>query len=105
MVSVFFGDAIEATIVFVIRTTRPFYRSRPSRPLLVTTLGVVAFAIAIPFTPLGSLFQFIIPPNSFLLVLVAFVGVYLGIAEILKGVSTNGWMRNEPMCLHDHLSL
>jgi len=75
----------QALVVFVIRTRRPFYKSRPSKPLLISTLGVVAFALAIPFTPIGALFQFVIPPPTFLLALVAFIVAYLALVESLKG--------------------
>jgi len=77
----------QALVIFVIRTRRmPFYKSRPSWPLLFATLGVVVSALALPFTPLGSLFKFVPPPTSFLVVLLVFIAAYLMLAEILKGL-------------------
>ena len=47
--------ATQTLIVFVIRTRRvPFLRSRPSRPLLVSVLAVVAVGALIPQSPLNA---------------------------------------------------
>jgi len=43
-----------AIIVLVIRSRRPFYKSRPGNQPLVATLAVVMAALIIPFMPLGS---------------------------------------------------
>ena len=45
-----------ALIVLVIRTRKRFYRSRPSSPLLLATLAIVALALVLPYTPLAHLF-------------------------------------------------
>src|SRR5690349_11550969 len=42
-----------ALIVLVIRTRRPFYKSKPGRYLSGATLIVAAATLALPFTPLG----------------------------------------------------
>jgi P-type Mg2+ transporter len=77
----------QALVIFVIRTRKmPFYKSRPSWPLLFATLGVVVSALVLPFTPLGSLFKFVPPPTSFLALLLVFIAAYLMLAEILKGL-------------------
>ena len=49
----------------MIRTRRvPFYKSRPSRPLLATTLACAAFGVAIPYIPpLAHLFGFPATPT------------------------------------------
>jgi hypothetical protein len=75
----------QTLIVFVIRTRRtPFYRSKPSRYLLASSLIVIGFALIVPFTPLGSLFGFVAPPPAFFLVLAALLGAYLVLAETVK---------------------
>jgi len=72
-------------VVFVIRTRRtPFFRSRPSRPLLVTTLAVVLVGVAIPFLPFASDLGFVSLPPSFLAILVGLAGSYLVLAEVGK---------------------
>jgi hypothetical protein len=49
-------------------------------------LAVVIFALLLPFTPLGGLFGFQNPPMAFLIILVLFVGSYLALVEIIKGL-------------------
>ncbi len=72
-------------VIFVIRTRKiPFFKSRPSRILSGFSIGVVALAWIIPFTPLGALFGFIPLPAEFLLLLVAMLGVYLVLVEVMK---------------------
>jgi Mg2+-importing ATPase len=41
----------ELVVALVVRTRRPFYRSRPGRLLMITTAGVAAAAIVLPFLP------------------------------------------------------
>jgi len=75
----------QTLIVLVIRTRRtPFYRSRPSRLLLLTTAGIVSFALALPFTPLGEIFRFVRPPPLFFPILAGIVGAYMALTDALK---------------------
>ncbi len=72
-------------VIFVIRTRKtPFYKSKPSRFLLISSLSVVGFASIMPFTPLGALFGFVTPPLTFFLVLAGLIGAYLTLVEIVK---------------------
>jgi Mg2+-importing ATPase len=75
----------QTLVIFVIRTRKtPFYKSKPSMYLVLGALGVVVFALILPFTALGQFFSFVRPPVSFLVILLAFIGTYLGLAEFLK---------------------
>jgi Mg2+-importing ATPase len=75
----------QTLVVFIIRTRKsPFFRSRPSILLLLASLSVVIAAIALPYTPLASLFGFVTPPIAFFAFLVIFVVCYLTIVETLK---------------------
>jgi Mg2+-importing ATPase len=75
----------QSLIIFVIRTRRtPFYRSHPSKPLILSTLGTVIVPMLLPFTPLGPLLRLVIPPATFYLALAVFVAAYLALAEALK---------------------
>jgi Mg2+-importing ATPase len=77
--------ATQTLIVFVIRTRRvPFFRSRPSKPLLIAVLAVVAIGVAIPQSPLNDALGFAPLPFSFFAVLVAFVLGYLVCIEVAK---------------------
>lgn len=75
----------QTLVIFVIRTRRlPFFKSKPSKLLLVSSLTAVAIAILLPFTPLGELFQFARPSLPFFAFLTAFVAVYLTMVETVK---------------------
>ncbi|MGZ6976572.1 MAG: magnesium-translocating P-type ATPase [Acidimicrobiia bacterium] len=77
--------ATQTLIVFVIRTRRvPFFRSRPSRPLLVSVLTVVLIGALIPQSTLNDALGFAPLPPAFFAVLVAFVIGYLICVEIAK---------------------
>jgi len=77
--------ATQTLAIFLIRTRRtPFYRSRPSRFLLLSSLGVVGLALVVPFTPLGRLFGFVRLPLTFYAVLAGLVVLYLGLVEVIK---------------------
>jgi Mg2+-importing ATPase len=77
--------ATQALVVFVIRTRRvPFFSSRPSRPLLITTLAVVLIGLLLPYSPLAHALGFRPLPGLFLAILAAMAAAYLGLAELGK---------------------
>jgi P-type Mg2+ transporter len=77
--------ATQSLVVFVIRTRRiPFLRSRPSRPLLATTLAVVLVGLLIPYSPAASWLGFTALPVDFLGILAGMVVTYLALAEMGK---------------------
>jgi Mg2+-importing ATPase len=77
--------ATQTLIVFVIRTRRvPFFRSRPSRPLLLSVLTVVTVGALIPQSPLSDTLGFAPLPPTFFAVLVVFVVAYLVSVEVAK---------------------
>ncbi len=83
----FIESLVSATIiVLVVRTRRPFFRSRPSSYLLVTTLLVAAVGLVLPFNWLGEVFGFVALPLVFVLALGAIVTLYVGAAEAAKKV-------------------
>ena len=50
----------QTLVVFVIRTRQsPFWKSKPGKYLLISSLSVVATAIIIPYTPVGAIFHFV----------------------------------------------
>jgi Mg2+-importing ATPase len=79
--------ATQALVVFVIRTRRvPFFRSRPSRPLLAAVLAALLIAFVLPFTPLAAVLGFV-PLGWPLLAAVAAMAVgYLVLADLAKYV-------------------
>ena len=85
------STATELTAMLVLRSSRPFWRSRPVRGLLVSS-GVVAVAtVLLPFTPLASSFGFVAPTAAVLgLVAVVTLG-YVIVNELVKRRSPSIW--------------
>ena len=73
-----------ALVVLVVRTRRPFIKSRPGKYLTIATLAVVAATLVIPFTPLKGLFGFTHLPVVFYLALAAIIVLYILSAEVAK---------------------
>jgi P-type Mg2+ transporter len=81
----FLESVISASlIVLVIRTRKPFFKSRPGRYLLLATLAIVAATIVLPYTPLKTILGFTPMPLPFLGVLVTILALYIGAAELAK---------------------
>ncbi len=76
--------ATQVLVIFLIRTGEPFWRSRPHPALTLTSLGALAVALALPFTPVAAWLGFRPPPAPVLLALSAVVAAYLVSAEVLK---------------------
>lgn len=77
--------ATQALVIFAIRTRRvPFFRSRPSLPLALATLGVVAVGMLIPATPFAHTLGFRPLPAAFFAALVGMVVGYLALIEVGK---------------------
>lgn len=76
----------EIVIVLVLRTYRPFYRSRPGRLLVVATLITVGIAIAIPYLPFASMLEFVPIPPLLLAALLAITLGYVVATEYTKRV-------------------
>ncbi len=76
--------ASQVLVIFVIRTTGNPFRSRPSRLLIGTSLGVVAVAILLPVSPFARTLGFVAPPASFFPLLAGLVALYLVSVEIMK---------------------
>jgi len=75
-----------ALIVLVVRTRRPFFKSRPGKYLLLATLLIVAMTLILPFTPLGDIFGFSRLPILFLLIVGLITISYILTAEIAKKI-------------------
>ncbi len=71
-------------VVYFIRTSRPFYKSRPSKSLLISGLITLTVALILPYTIIGEIFGFTVPPPIFYLALTLIVAAYLILVEIAK---------------------
>lgn len=76
--------ATQVLVIFVIRTRRNPLRSRPHPLLVATSLGVVAAAIWLPFSPWAHYFGFVTPPPLFFGILALMVPAYLALVEWVK---------------------
>lgn len=70
--------------VLVIRTRAPFFRSRPGRWLLLSTLVVSALAVALPYLSGSEWFGFVHLPAGVLVGLTGITFAYLASTEIAK---------------------
>jgi P-type Mg2+ transporter len=83
----FLESVISASmIVLVIRSRKPFFRSRPGKYLLIATLSIAVITLIFPFTPLGNIFGFSPLPLSTYLLLLLIVVLYILAAEITKRI-------------------
>ena len=71
-------------IVIVIRSRKPFFKSKPGRLLFITTWIIVLITLILPITPIATLFGFC--PLSILtyLLLLLIIVIYIVVAEIAK---------------------
>jgi P-type Mg2+ transporter len=81
----FLESVISASVtVLVIRTRKPFFRSRPGKYLLAATLSILVVTILIPITPLAELLGFQPLPMTTLLAIGMIVPLYMVAAEVAK---------------------
>jgi Mg2+-importing ATPase len=79
--------ATEILVIFVIRTAKtPFYKSKPSKWVAATCLGIVGVGILLPFSPLAKSFEFVTPPPLYFLILILLVTTYLFLVEMVKNI-------------------
>jgi Mg2+-importing ATPase len=76
--------ATQVLVIFVIRTAKNPFRSRPNRWLAATSLTVVVVAAVLPLTWLGGYFGFVSPPASFYAAAAAMAATYLVVVEYVK---------------------
>jgi Mg2+-importing ATPase len=76
--------ATQILVIFVIRTRGNPFRSRPNRLLVATSLGILALAICLPYSPLAGWLGFVPLPLDFLAAIAGLVAVYLCLAQLAK---------------------
>jgi Mg2+-importing ATPase len=79
--------ATQTLIIYVIRTRRiPFFRSRPSLPMMLVPTAAAAIGVALPFTALGHVLGFTPLPAAFFLVLVVLIVAYIVLVDVAKAL-------------------
>src|SRR6185437_10284205 len=82
----------QTLIIHIIRTARiPFFESRASTALIVTTLIVVAIGSAIPYTPLGTALGFVPLPPLYWPCVVVLLIVYAVLTHVVKMWFVRRW--------------
>ncbi len=71
-------------VVLVVRSRRPFWRSKPSVYLLSTTVAVVITTLVLSYTPVAQPLGLQPVAPAYLLMLAAIVACYIGAAEVAK---------------------
>jgi P-type Mg2+ transporter len=74
----------ELVIALVVRTRRVFFRSRPGRLLLISTLIVIGITLVLPYVPINFLFGFVPLPAPLILTMLVLVALYVLVTEIAK---------------------
>lgn len=75
----------QTLIVHIIRTSKiPFLQSKPSRPLLVTTVIICSIGAYLPYSPFASILQMTALPSMYWLYLTAILLTYLALTQIVK---------------------
>lgn len=76
--------ATQTLVIFIIRTVKNPFKSRPSLPLTITVLVIAAIGILLPFTPIASTLGFTPLPLTFFLFLILATCSYLYLVETIK---------------------
>jgi Mg2+-importing ATPase len=74
----------ELAVMLVLRTNRPFYRSRPGRALLLSSIAIAAITIALPYSPLARPLGLSAIPAQVLAVLAGLTAGYVVANEATK---------------------
>ncbi|MCW8397398.1 magnesium-translocating P-type ATPase [Legionella sp. PATHC038] len=76
--------ATQTLVVFVIRSVKSPWQSKPSNALIIMVLSIVFIATILPFTPIAKFWGFVPLPASYFLFLIAATITYLFLVEIIK---------------------
>ncbi|HEX6086935.1 MAG TPA: magnesium-translocating P-type ATPase [Thermoanaerobaculia bacterium] len=74
----------ELVIALVVRTRRPFLRSRPGRLLLYSTVVLIGIAFALPYLPFVGVLGFVPLPPRITIAVAAITVAYVAAAEMTK---------------------
>jgi Mg2+-importing ATPase len=73
-------------IILIIRTKSVFYKSRPSKYLIISIFLIIGIIIVIPYTIIGKLFGFFSPPLIYLPIIGIIVFTYICMTEVVKKI-------------------
>jgi len=73
-------------IVLVIRSRKPFLKSKPGKYLLIATMGVITGTILIMLSPLAPIFGFTALSFPYFLIIALIIAIYIFTTEMVKKV-------------------
>ena len=76
----------EVAVLFVLRTRRPFYRSRPARAVVISSLLVAAITVTLPFSGLAGPLGLAPVPLSLMVVILLLTAGYVLATEAAKRI-------------------
>jgi Mg2+-importing ATPase len=74
----------ELVVALVMRTRRPFFRSRPGTVLLTSTVVLIALSLVLPYLAFARVFGFVPLPTWLSLAIVVIAVLYVAATELLK---------------------
>jgi Mg2+-importing ATPase len=74
----------ELVIALVIRTRHVFFRSRPGKYLLISSLSFIGITLLLPYLPFDLVFGFIPLPAPLMLALIGLTALYVVATELMK---------------------
>jgi Mg2+-importing ATPase len=80
--------ATQTLVLFVIRTPQNPLKSRPSTPLVISTLLIVLVGMGLPYSPLARLLGFVPLPAAYFVFLAGATLTYLALVELAKRLLT-----------------
>ncbi len=72
--------------IFIVRTYKPFYQSRPANLLMVSALGIGVLAVGLPYSPAAAWFGLVPLPPPMLAMVLTISATYMMTAEYVKRV-------------------
>jgi Mg2+-importing ATPase len=76
--------ATELAVMFVLRTRRPFFRSAPSRLLVLSSIALAVVTLAIPYSPVAGPLGLVPIPATLLGALVGVTVLYVIVTDLAK---------------------
>lgn len=74
----------ELVVALVMRTRRPFFRSRPGKLLLTSTMVLIPIAFAIPYAPFANVFGFVPLSGGLVGTIAGITLLYIAATELQK---------------------
>jgi len=86
----------EVLIIIILRTWKPFYKSKVSRPLLIAMILVMLITFALPYSPLRELLGFKPLTVSSMMLLGLITLLYIAASEVAKRIFLRRLARGYP---------